>query len=132
LGIEDAEHEETAPNASNLLISKLTCSLTGKTQTIKILPGSAAHQAYGCDEVKEQFACSYGVNPQFRDKIEQGHLKITGIDFEGGVKVVEVTNHPFYIATLFLPQISSSSDNPHPLIVANLKAALKLSTAWGG
>jgi CTP synthase (UTP-ammonia lyase) len=129
LGIEDAEHEETAPSAPTLLVSKLTCSLVGKTQVIKILPGSLLHRAYGRDEVTEQFACNYGFNPKFRNKVEKGQLKITGVDLDGEVRVVEVLDHPFYVATLFLPQISSAPERPHPLIVAYLRAALAFRTS---
>ena len=129
LGIEDAEHEETAPSAPTLLVSKLTCSLVGKTQAIKILSGSLLHRAYGRDEVTEQFACSYGLNPQFRDKVEKGRLKITGVDLDGEVRAMEVLDHPFYVATLFLPQVSSKPDRPHPLIVAYLRAALAFRTS---
>ena len=124
LGIEDGEHEETAPSAPTLLVSKLACSLVGRTQSIKIIPGSLAHRAYGQEEVTEQFACNYGLNPQFRDKVEKGQLKITGVGLDGEVRVVEVSDHPFYVATLFLPQISSDQERPHPLIVAYLRAAL--------
>ena len=127
LGIEDAEHEETAPNAPTLLISKLACSLVEKTQTIKIVPESLVQQAYGKGEVTERFVCSYGLNLQFRDKFKKGKLKISGVDLDGGVRIVELSDHPFYIATLFLPQISSEPKSPHPLIVAYLKAAL---TFW--
>lgn len=132
LGIEDAEHEETAPSAPTLLVSKLACSLAGRTQTIKIIPGSLVHQAYGREEVTEQFACSYGLNPRFRDKVEKGQLKITGVDLDGEVRVVEVSDHPFYVATLFLPQISSDPESPHPLIVAYLRAALAFRTSDKG
>ncbi len=124
LDIEDAEHEETAPHAPTLLVSKLACSLVGKTQTINIQPGSLLHRAYGRDEAIEQFACSYGLNPQFRDKIEKAQLKITGVDLDGEVRAVELIDHPFYVATLFLPQISSEPKSPHPLIVAYLRTAL--------
>jgi CTP synthase (UTP-ammonia lyase) len=106
------------------LISKLTCSLAGKAQAIKILPGSLLHRAYGRNEVTEQFACSYGFNPQFRPKFDKGRLKITGIDLDGDVRAVEMLDHPFYVATLFVPQVSSRPDNPHPLLIAYLKAAL--------
>ena len=124
LGIEDAEHEESAPSAPTLLISKLPGSLVGKTQTVKILPGSLLHRAYGRDEATEQFACNYGFNPKFQDKIKGGRLTITGVDVDGEVRAVEISDHPFYVATLFLPQISSGPGSPHPLIVAYLKAAL--------
>jgi CTP synthase (UTP-ammonia lyase) len=107
-----------------LLISELSCSLVGQTQTIKVTPGSHAYKAYGQQEVTEQFYCNYGLNPKFRHKFSSGQLKITGIDLEGEVRIVELGDHPFYIATLFLPQISSRTERAHPLIVAYLKAAL--------
>ena len=129
LGVDDAEHEESAPTAPTLLVSKLASSLVGKTQKIKILPGSLVHRAFGRDEVSEQFACNYGLNPQFQDKVEKGRLKITGVDLYGEVRVVEVLDHPFYVATLFLPQISSAPGSPHPLIVDYLKAALAFRTS---
>jgi len=124
LGIEDAEHEETAPGAPTLFISKLACSLVGQTQTIKVTPGSRAHQAYGQQEVTEQFYCNYGLNPRFRDKVEKGKLDITGVDPGGEIRIVELSDHRFYVATLFLPQVSSSRETPHPLIVAYLRAAV--------
>ena len=129
LGIAHAEHEESAPTAPTLLISKLAGSLVGITQKIKILPGSLVHRAYGREEVIEQFACNYGLNPQFRDRVEKGRLKISGVDLYGAVRVVEVVDHPFYVATLFLPQISSAPTSPHPLIVAYLRAALAFRTS---
>jgi CTP synthase (UTP-ammonia lyase) len=123
LGIEDAEHEETAPGAPTLFISKLACSLVGQTQTIKITAGSHAYQAYGWQEVTEQFYCNYGLNPRFRDKVEKGKLKITGVDLDGEVRIIELSDHRFYVGTLFLPQVLSKPENPHPLIVAYLTAA---------
>ena len=119
----DAEHEQTAPDAPTLLIRKLTCSLVGKTQTVRIKRGSLAYRAYGQEEVTEQFRCNYGLNPQFRDRVEKGPLKIAGVDLEGEARIAELTDHPFYIATLFLPQISSRPERPHPLIVKYVKAA---------
>ena len=107
-----------------MLISKLTCSLVGRTQTIKIKPGSRAYQAYRQEEATEQFHCNYGLNPQFFDKVDSAGLKITGVDLEEGARIVELSDHPFYIATLFLPQIPSTPENPHPLIVDYLKAAI--------
>jgi len=128
LGIKDAEHEESAPGAATLFISKLACSLVGKTQEIKIAPDSIAHRAYGKQEVMEQFFCNYGVNPLFRNEVSKGKLSITGVDPEGEVRIVELSDHPFYAATLFLPQIAPKPESPHPLIFAYLKAAEAFET----
>ena len=123
LALHDAEHAETAPGAPRLVISHLTCSLVGTTQTIKILPGTVAYRAYEQDEAIEQFMCNYGLNPAYRDIISTGGLKVVGLDATGEVRMVEISAHRFFIATLFLPQLSSGSDMPHPLIVAYLQAA---------
>lgn len=124
MGIQNAEHEETAPSAQTLLITKLTRSLVGKTQRIKIKPESCAYQAYKQQEVIERFQCNYGLNPRFYDAVGNGPLKITGVDVEGGARIVELSDHPFYVATLFLPQTSSRPERPHPLIVGYLRAAI--------
>jgi CTP synthase (UTP-ammonia lyase) len=129
LGIRDAEHEESAPDAPTLFISRLACSLVGSIQTIKITPGSKAFLAYKQEEVTEQFFCNYGLNPAFRHKIDEGQLKITGVDLDKEVRIVELSDHRFYVATLFLPQIASRPGSPHPLIVAYLNAAQAFQTS---
>jgi CTP synthase (UTP-ammonia lyase) len=123
LAIQDAEHEETAPQAERLVISKLTCSLVGTTQPITLLPGTLAQRAYGTAAATEQFACNYGLNPAYEEHLSQGGLQVAGRDAAGEVRIVELAAHRFFLATLFLPQLSSSPARPHPLIVAYLQAA---------
>ena len=129
MGMKDAEHEETAPGASTLLISKLSCSLVGKTEKVQILPGSLAHQAYGDQEVNEQFACNYGLNREYLEELEERGLRITGVDADGNARIVELPGHRFFMGTLFLPQLLSRPDRPHPLITAYVRAALSFQTA---
>ena len=124
MGIDDAEHEETSPNAQTLLISKLSCSLVNKSQTITIKPDSLISRIYGQHEVTERFVCNYGLNPKFKEAIEIKSLKIVGIDQEGEVRAIEDSDHPFYIGTLYQPQLSSNPGRPHPLIAAYIKATI--------
>ncbi len=131
MGYRYADHEETAPNAPTLIISKLAFSLIGVVQPIRILPGAHAYKAYGQHEVKEQFSCNYGLNPLFRDEIAREKLGITGLGPDEEARIVELSDHPFYVATLFLPQISSRPDKPHPLIVSYLRAALNFRSRTG-
>ena len=123
LGLQNAEHEESAPEASQLVINKLVCSLVGSTETVTLTPGTLAHRVYEKTEAVEQFACNYGLNPAYREQISRGELKIAGIGPAGEVRVVELSAHRFFIATLFLPQLSSTAESPHPLLLAYLKAA---------
>ena len=92
----------------------------GVARTITLTPGSLARQAYGQDHVVEQFRCSYGLNPAYRDRLDDGELKVVGVDSDGEVRVVELSAHRFFVATLFVPQLSSAPDAPHPLIAAYL------------
>ena len=105
-------------------ISKLNCSLVGKTQELHLLSKSKTHKAYGKDTTTEQFQCNYGLNEKFRDRLRDGELKVVGLDNDGTVRIVEISNHPFFIATLFLPQLSSRPGRVHPLINAFVKSAI--------
>ncbi len=122
LGFTDAEHEESAPQASRLFISRLACSLVGRTMTVTLEPGSMLASIYGRNNVQEQYLCNFGVNLDYVDKLRSGTLKVVGSDAEGTVRAVELPGHPFFIGTLFLPQHSSAPSNPHPLVSAFLRA----------
>ena len=50
------------------------------------------------------------------------------LDAEGDVRVVELPEHPFFIATLFVPQLRSTAERPHPLITAFVAAAVEALT----
>jgi CTP synthase (UTP-ammonia lyase) len=99
----------------------LSCSLIGRKQTIQIAPDTLTYQAYGSKTTVEQFQCSYGLNEEYRNHLSKGDLKIAGIDADQNVRIVELAHHPFFIATLFLPQLTSTPQRPHLLIKAYLK-----------
>ena len=89
-----------------------------------ILPDTRAAALYGgATEVTEDYYCSYGVNPDYRRRIEEGGMTVSGIGGEGEVRVVELADHPFFLATLFLPQTRSTAATPHPLLVGYAAAA---------
>jgi CTP synthase (UTP-ammonia lyase) len=123
LGIEGAEHEETSPRAPTLVVSRLACSLVGKTEAVRISPHTIAHRAYGRDETTEQFRCNFGLNQDYLPNFTKGPLEITGVDRAGEVRIVELSGHPFFVATLFLPQLLSRPSAPYPLVLAYLRAA---------
>jgi CTP synthase (UTP-ammonia lyase) len=107
------------------VISRLACSLAGQSETIRIEPGSLAYQAYGKGEATESYRCNFGLNPQYRLRILRGQVVVTGVGADGEVRIIELRSHPFFVATLFLPQLTSSPDSPHPLIIAYLKAVME-------
>ena len=101
----------------------------GQTKNLKIVPGSQAHRIYGANEATEIFACNYGLNETFSEQIRSKQLHVSGYDEDGTVRMVELPEHAFFIATLFVPQLVSQAGKPHPLIVAYLEAAARFGAA---
>ena len=69
----------------------------------------------------EKFMCSYGVNDRYRDRLFSEGLVVTGTDHEDNVRIVERPGQPFWMATLFVPQLSSQPEAPHPLLSSFVK-----------
>lgn len=75
--------------------------------------------------VTEQYYCNFGLNPAYQTQLHEGGLRVVGVDQDGEARIVELTDHPFFLATLFVPQVSSRPTQPHPLISAFLRAAMQ-------
>ena len=121
LGFEDAQHGEYDPYASDLFISELECSLAGREMRLMFEENSQVASIYGTSKTTEEYYCNFGVNPEHLDLLRDGPLDITGADDEGEVRVIEHPNHPFYVGTLFVPQLQSTPNQLHPLIVKFLE-----------
>jgi CTP synthase (UTP-ammonia lyase) len=124
LGYKDALHAEYGSSGSHVFVTPLSCSLAGKTFQINVKRDTRAHQIYGQDVIIEHYYCNYGLNPEFQNEVEKGGLLISGIDESKEARILELPKHRFFIATLFVPQLFADVSEPHPLILAYLKAAL--------
>ncbi len=120
LQIKELQAEDFDPYAPNSYITALACSLVAQTRHIILDKNSVLYRIYGSAEVVERYNCSFGVSKEFQDKLNQGGLKIVGTDEEGEVRIVTIEENRFFVASLFQPQLSSSYETPHPLIVAYL------------
>lgn len=127
LGLTEADHAETNPSATFALITPLVCSLAeGAEGVINFLPGSRIAAIYGKSEATEEFNCNYGMSPDQHTLLASGDLRITGVDSENEVRVVELEGHPFFIATLFQPERSAFKGVVHPLLRAFLQAMVEV------
>lgn len=118
LGFRDAEHEESSPQAPRLAVTALSCSLVGQEHAVQIVSTSRTGSFYSVAETLEDYYCNYGINPEFVPLLENSGLKVAGRDREGEVRIVELSDHPFFIGTLFLPQTRSTEERPHPILKA--------------
>ncbi len=125
LGLAEAAHAETDPDAAMTVIGRLACDLIEVRETVYLVPGSRAATLYGIGKVQETFHCRYGLDPRFRSRFDGGKLRITGKDRGGDARVVELEGHPFFLATLFQPERSALAGRAHPLITGFMRAALE-------
>jgi len=123
LGLEEADHAESNPGTKLALIAPLPCALREVEARIQLKLGSRVSTIYGRNEISEPFNCGFGPNPEHQHLFANTALRITGTDEDGVARVVELNDHPFFIATLFQPERSAFNQVSHPLIAAFLKAA---------
>lgn len=123
LGLAGAGHEEVDPDAPELMIAALACSLAGQTFRVSFAAGSRAAAAYGVAAADERYYCRFGLNPDFIEPLAGAGLVVTGTDHDGDPRIVEWSDHPFLVGTLFVPQVRSAPGTPHPLVRAFVAAA---------
>lgn len=92
----------------------------------ELLPGSLASKAYGQDLIHERHRHRYEFNMDFRERLEQCGMIISGISPDGKlVEIVELKDHPWFLSCQFHPEFKSKPFDPHPLFREFIKASLK-------
>jgi CTP synthase len=122
MGWKDAAHAETN-NDGRLVIAPLSCALVEKSDNIVLKPGSFIADAYGRERIEEGYHCNYGIAADFADQLSQSQLQATGWDQQGDIRAVELSGHPFFVATLFQHERNALKDKAAPLVEALLIAA---------
>jgi len=88
--------------------------------------GSLSYKAYGKSVITERHRHRYEVNNKFRKALEEGGLLVSGTYTPKNlVEIVEIPNHPWFVAVQFHPEFTSRPENPHPLFRDFIGAALK-------
>ena len=99
---------------------------------IKLLAGTRAHAAYGCDEVWERHRHRYEVNNALRPLLEAAGLVISGTSPDGRlVEICELRDHPWFVASQFHPEFKSRPTRPAPLFRDFVDAAARLRSQRG-
>jgi CTP synthase len=81
-----------------------------------LTPGSLAAKAYGCLEISERHRHRYEFNNDYRERLVQAGLAVTGTSPNGElVEIIEIPEHPWFLACQFHPEFKSRPQNPHPL-----------------
>jgi len=133
-GLEDANSSEFAPEAPHRVIDLLpeqrALSDKGGTMRLGLYPivlseGSLASRLYGQAIVEERHRHRYEVNNEYLPRLEKNGLRVSGIWAEKQlVEIVEIPEHPYFVAGQFHPEFRSRPWDPHPLFAGFARAAL--------
>jgi CTP synthase (UTP-ammonia lyase) len=125
-GMPEAAHAETEPDAGLHVVSALACSLVGEERTVTTVPGTLVAELCGTAPFAGYHYCNYGVEPAHLERLVAAGLVVSATAPDAGVEAVELPGHPYYVATLFQPQVGSSESGVlHPLVAALAKHALR-------
>ncbi len=98
----------------------------------KLVAGTKAHQAYGSEVIHERHRHRYEVNNDYRDALVQAGLTISGTTLdEQLVEVIELADHPWFVACQFHPEFKSRPTRPHPLFRDFVGAAVERAASQG-
>ena len=134
LGLEKANSTEFDSNTPHPVIhimdDQKTVTDKGATMRLGACPcrlkaGSASRVAYDKEEVSERHRHRFEFNNQFRDELEAAGLMVAGVNPERDlVEIVEVKDHPWFVAVQFHPEFQSKPTKAHPLFAAFIEATL--------
>jgi CTP synthase (UTP-ammonia lyase) len=115
-GLSGADNAEERPDASPLLIVPLECSLLGEEAAVVVQAGTLAAALMGEGPAVERFFCRYGLDERYLEELVGHGLVVSGRDVTGAVRLIELPDHPFFLGSLFQPELSSDETWVHPLI----------------
>ena len=134
LGLKDATSIEFDPDTKNPVINflpgqedveNLGGTLRLGSYPCKLKEGSLAYKIYGKTDITERHRHRYEVNNDYRTVLEENGMVLSGLSPDGRiVEMVELSDHPYYIATQAHPEFKSRPDAPHPLFRGLVSAAL--------
>jgi len=138
-GLDEAHSAEFEPESPHPVLDLLPeqKSVTDKGATMrlgampmKIIPGTLAHRLYGAEVASERHRHRYEVNNTYREDLAAAGLTMSGVSPDDRlVEMIELADHPFFIATQFHPEFKSRPNRAHPLFQGLVRAALERKEA---
>jgi CTP synthase len=93
-----------------------------------IAPGTLAHEIYRQDMISERHRHRWEFNNDYLSEFQQAGLVASGKNPETGlVEIIELPGHPYFMGVQYHPELKSTVENPHPLFVSFVKAAMRFS-----
>ena len=133
LGLKDSNSAEFSENTKNPVIhimeTQKDIKKKGGTMRLGSYPcvikgGSLAEEVYGTNKIDERHRHRFEYNNEYKERLENAGLMCSGVSPDGSlVEIVEIKEHPYFIAGQFHPELKSRPNRPAPLFVGLIKAA---------
>jgi CTP synthase len=92
----------------------------------KLRPGTKVAQAYGSELIYERHRHRFEVSNRYREALEEAGMLLSGQSPDGRlVEIIELRDHPWFVASQFHPEFKSRPDKPHPLFAGFIAAAIE-------
>jgi len=134
-GLQESHSSEFAEDSSDpvicLLDSQLQVTTKGGTMRLGAYPchlaeHTRAREIYGVDVISERHRHRFEVNNHYRDTLTEHGMTIGGTSPDGSlVEMIEITEHPWFVAGQFHPELKSRPTRPHPLFASFIEAAAR-------
>jgi CTP synthase len=121
-GITGADHSETNPGGTSLVVTHLSCSMAERRGGVHFAPGSLLGRAYPSPDADAEYNCNYGLNPAYRPALEAAGLVFTSWDDARDIRGAELPSNPFHAGVLFQPERAALRGVVPPLVLAFVKA----------
>lgn len=91
----------------------------------RLKKGTKIYDAYNSENISERHRHRYEFNDKYLNEFQEAGMICSGINPENNlVEVVELINHPYFIGVQFHPEYKSTVEEPHPLFISFVKAAM--------
>jgi CTP synthase (UTP-ammonia lyase) len=137
-GADTAENNSGLPagrhGSKNIVITPVACALPGRhpggpkmsgDDAIRPVPGTLLAALCGDRELRGEYFCNFEVNADYIPRWEAAGLRIAGRGPQGEMRAFDLPSKRFHLATLFQPQLSSTIEQPHPIVTGFLRACIE-------
>ena len=134
LGLADADSAENGNHSKNVVITPVECPLPNRApgsprlgggDAVRPVAGTIVERLAGSSPLREEYICNFETNREYVPRWEAAGLRIAALGPRNEMRALELPGKRFFLATLFQPQLSSSFDQPHPLITGYLRACAR-------
>lgn len=128
LGLSGADSEENDMECTDAVIAKLSCTLMNKKERLEISDShSILARTVGGNELIGEYRCNYGFHEVYRSVFQNSDMITAIVETKNGyLRGFELKDHPFFVGTLFIPQLDFRGDSSYRIIKSFVKVVLDM------